>query len=282
VNLDNGVDNDSNGIQSGGMGGPVRSPVITLALNARSRATSPAAANQEMSVDFGFCASLVLGNLVFSDVNNNGVVNAGEGGVEGAQLELFRSTNTTVNNGDDVKVGTTFTTGADGLYSFAGLSAGRYYIKLTPPITHPRRSSTSSNADNGIDNDNNGVSQAFTLQPIYSPMITLSALTEPGNLLAPFGGNIRTPRSTSACAPPSTASAIWFTRTATATAATTAARASVACVWSCYNSSGVFVTSTTTSSSGLHSRPLHLLQRASRVATTCAFQLRSSRPARRW
>jgi hypothetical protein len=102
--------------------------------------------NQEMSIDFGFCASLVLGNLVFSDVNNNGVVNAGEGGVEGAQIELFRSTNTTVNDADDVKVGTTFTTGADGLYSFAGLSAGRYYIKLTPPITHPRRSSTSSNA----------------------------------------------------------------------------------------------------------------------------------------
>ncbi|MFN7564503.1 MAG: SdrD B-like domain-containing protein [Prosthecobacter sp.] len=189
MNLDNGVDNDSNGIQSGGMGGPVRSPVITLTLNAEPGNLATGGTNQEMSIDFGFCASLVLGNFVFSDVNNNGVVNAGEGGVEGAQVELYSSTDNTVNNGNDVKVGTTFITGADGLYSFAGLSAGKYYIKLTPPITHPRRSSTSSNADNGIDNDNNGVSQSTTFQPIYSPVITLSALTEPGNLVAPFGGN---------------------------------------------------------------------------------------------
>ncbi|MBL9133500.1 MAG: hypothetical protein JNG86_19975, partial [Verrucomicrobiaceae bacterium] len=87
------------------------------------------------------------------------------------------------------KIGSTFTTAADGLYSFAGLSAGRYFVKLTPPITHPRRSSTSSSSDNGIDNDNNGATQSSSGQPIYSPMINLSALTEPGNLLAPFGGN---------------------------------------------------------------------------------------------
>ena len=67
---------------------------------------------------------------------------------------------------------------------------GKYYVKLTPPITHTRCSTTSSNADNGIDNDSNGITQSATGAPIYSPMITLSALTEPGNLLAPFGSNL--------------------------------------------------------------------------------------------
>jgi hypothetical protein len=188
VSLDNGVDNDSNGIQPGGSGTAVSSPVIDLALN-KEPGNLASGGNQDMTVDFGFSAALSLGNLVFSDANNNGVVNVGETGVAGAQLELYSSTDSTVNNGDDVKVGTTFTTGDDGLYSFTGLSAGKYYVKLTPPITHPRRSSTSSSADNGVDNDSNGITQAFIGAPIYSPMITLSALTEPGNLLAPFGGN---------------------------------------------------------------------------------------------
>ena len=190
VNLDNGVDNDSNGIQSGGSGTAVSSPVINLALGKEPGNLASGGGNQDMTVDFGFTAAMTMGNFVFSDVNNNGVVDAGDTGVSGAQLELYSSTDTTVNNGDDVKVGTTFTTGSDGLYSFGGLRAGRFYVKLTPPITHPRRSTTSSNADNGIDNDNNGVSQSATGAPIYSPMITLSALTEPGSLLAPFGSNI--------------------------------------------------------------------------------------------
>ncbi|MBE2286008.1 MAG: putative Ig domain-containing protein, partial [Prosthecobacter sp.] len=190
INADNGVDNDSNGLQPGGSGTAVSSPVIDLALNVEPGSMTTGGGNQEMTVDFGFSAALTLGNFVFSDTNNNGLVDSGETGVAGAQMELYSSTDTTVNNGDDVKVGSTFTTGTDGLYSFTGLSAGRYYVKLTPPITHPRRSTTSSNADNGIDNDNNGVSQSATGAPIYSPMITLSALTEPGALLAPFGTNI--------------------------------------------------------------------------------------------
>jgi len=187
VNADNGVDNDSNGLQPGGSGTPVHSPVIDLALNSEPGSTG--GGNQEMTIDFGFSASLSIGNLVWSDNNNNGVVNVGELGVEGAQVELFRSTDNTVNNGDDVKVGSTFTTAADGLYNFTGLGAGRYYVRVTPPVSHPRRSSSSSSSDNGIDNDNNGISQSSRGAPIYSPMITLSALTEPGNLVAPFGGN---------------------------------------------------------------------------------------------
>ena len=190
VNLDNGVDNDSNGIQPGGSGTVVYSPVINLALGNEPGNLASGGGNQDMTVDFGFTASLGMGNIVFSDVNNNGLFDTGETGVAGAQLELYTSTDSTVNNGDDVKVGTTFNTGSDGIYSFTGLSAGKYFVKLTPPITHPRRSTTSSNADNGIDNDNNGVSQSATGAPIYSPLITLSALTEPGSLLAPFGSNV--------------------------------------------------------------------------------------------
>ncbi|MCC7196406.1 MAG: hypothetical protein IT356_12705, partial [Gemmatimonadaceae bacterium] len=189
---DNGEDNDSNGLQPGGSGTAVSSPVIDLALNKEPGNLASGGGNQEMSIDFGFSASLSIGNLVWSDNNNNGVVDVGEPGVEGAQVDLFRSADSTVNNGDDVKLGSTFITAADGLYNFTGLSAGRHYVRLTPPVSHPRRSSTSSSSDNGIDNDNNGITQSSAGAPIYSPMITLSALTEPGNLVAPFGGNVET------------------------------------------------------------------------------------------
>ena len=153
---------------------------------------STGSTNRDMTIDFGFCANMSMGNFVWSDLDNDGIVDVGETGVSGAQLELYSSTNTTVNDGDDVKVGSTFTTDSTGLFNFSGLSIGRYYIKLTPPISHPRRSSTSSSSDNGVDNDNNGISQGSRGDPIYSMMVTLGALTEPGNLLAPFGSNAET------------------------------------------------------------------------------------------
>ncbi|MEQ1748927.1 MAG: SdrD B-like domain-containing protein, partial [Prosthecobacter sp.] len=190
VNLDNGVDNDSNGQQPGGTGTAVHSPVIALVLS--TEPGSSGSTHRDMTIDFGFCASMSIGNLVWSDLNNNGIINSGEDGVSGAQVELYSSTDTTVNNGDDVKVGSTYTTDSTGAYSFTGLNIGRYYVKLTPPVSHPRRSSTSSSSDNGVDNDNNGSSQSAASAPIYSMMVTLSALTEPGNLLAPFGSNAET------------------------------------------------------------------------------------------
>ncbi|MFY7949222.1 MAG: SdrD B-like domain-containing protein, partial [Gemmatimonas sp.] len=187
VTLDNGVDNDSNGIQTGGMGGPVRSPLIQLALN--QEPGTGGGTNQEMSVDFGFCASLTIGDLVWSDNDGDGQVDAGEAGVPGAQVAVFRSTDNVVNNGNDTQVGGSVTTGADGKYSFSGLENGFYYVRLTPPVTHPRVSATATGTDNGVNNDNNGVSQTTTGAPIYSGIIRLSALTEPGNINAPFGGN---------------------------------------------------------------------------------------------
>ncbi|HCN29746.1 MAG TPA: hypothetical protein DIT64_13575, partial [Verrucomicrobiales bacterium] len=180
--------NDSNGIQPGGPGTAVHTPVIDLALG-REPGDQPDGGNQDLTVDIGFSASLSLGNLVWGDNNNNGLVDAGEGGVAGAQVELFRSTDTVVNNGDDVKVGATQVTDSSGAYLFSDLGGGRYYVKVTPPVTHTRRSGTSFNTDNGVDNDNNGITQAGAGAPVYSMMVNLSALTEPGNLLAPFGGN---------------------------------------------------------------------------------------------
>ena len=187
VTLDNGVDNDSNGIQPAGYGGATHSPVFALALN--TEPGSAGSSNKEMTIDFGFCANMTIGNLVFSDLNNNGLFDAGETGVENVQVELYKTTDNTVNNGDDVKVGSTFTTAADGLYSFTGLTIGKYFVKLTPPLSHPRRSSTSSSTDNGVDNDNNGITQSAAAAPIYSMLVNLGALTEPGNIAAPFGSN---------------------------------------------------------------------------------------------
>ena len=45
-----------------------------------------------MTADFGISAAMTMGNLVFADANNNGLVDVGEAGVEGAQMEIYTST----------------------------------------------------------------------------------------------------------------------------------------------------------------------------------------------
>ncbi len=45
------------------------------------------------------------------------------------------------------------------------------------------------NGDNGINGDNNGVSQAGSGLPIFTPVIALAGLTEPGTKAVPFGAN---------------------------------------------------------------------------------------------
>ncbi|MCB1212311.1 MAG: hypothetical protein KDK97_23515, partial [Verrucomicrobiales bacterium] len=101
---DNGEDNDSNGIQPGGSGSVVRSPVIDLQLGAEP-GNLVTGSNQEMTIDFGFCGSMSIGNLVFADTDGNGQFDSGEPGVAGALVELFQSTNTVVGDADDVQIG---------------------------------------------------------------------------------------------------------------------------------------------------------------------------------
>jgi len=159
---DNGEDNDDNGIQSGGSGAAVISPVIALGIGE----TDP-------TIDFGFVPATSLasiGNQVWADTNNDGLLNNGESGINGVKVELYTSGQTP---GSDTPVATT-TTSVDGNYSFSGLLPGNYVVYIpTPPVGAPMSSTTTDTADNGEDNDDNGIQSGGPGTAVISPVIAL-------------------------------------------------------------------------------------------------------------
>lgn len=112
-----------------------------------------------------------LGNQVWFDENNDGLIGAGESGIVGVRVELFTDddadglpddrNNDGVIDADDAVDSTTTT--ADGLYLFDGLAAGDYVIGVPPSQWDPdgplfgRLSSdpTTADADSDIDGDDN-------------------------------------------------------------------------------------------------------------------------------
>ncbi|MEI8167396.1 MAG: SdrD B-like domain-containing protein, partial [Chloroflexales bacterium] len=84
-------------------------------------------------IDLNWDAGLVaprasLGDRVWDDQNRDGVQDAGEPGLNGVTVALYRA--------DDTLVLTTTTatlTGTDGLYSFTNLPPGDYYVVFGPP-----------------------------------------------------------------------------------------------------------------------------------------------------
>ncbi|GEP41637.1 GEVED domain-containing protein [Brevifollis gellanilyticus] len=122
---------------------------------------------------------LTIGNLVWQDSDNDGVVDAGEPGVTGATVQLFRpGADNTVNTGDDVQVGSSITTPASGAYSFTDLLPGTYFVKVTPPAGFENTSGTPDTADNADDNDNNGAQPGGSGTALFSPIVTLALGTE--------------------------------------------------------------------------------------------------------
>ena len=87
-------------------------------------------------MDFGFVNSYSLGNRVWYDTNNNGVLDAGEVGINGVRVELYRDTdgNGFYTPGTDAFVNFTTTAanaGANGYYRFNNLFP-RDYIVVIP------------------------------------------------------------------------------------------------------------------------------------------------------
>ena len=128
--------------------------------------------------------SLVLGNLIFLDANNNGIFDAGDSGIDGVALTLFVDTN--ANNmfdaGTDTQVATATTAGG-GLYNFVNLAAGDYIVRVDAAnftgggaLVGRITATGGSDPDNNVDNDDNGVSVAGGI--VVSQAITLAHNTE--------------------------------------------------------------------------------------------------------
>ncbi|MES2736436.1 MAG: SdrD B-like domain-containing protein [Verrucomicrobiota bacterium] len=127
---------------------------------------------------------LSVGNLVFNDVNLNGIRDGGEPGIAGASMQLWSAGADRAIGGSglnaDAQVGTTLTTPASGAYAFNGLAPGYYYVRLVPPVTSPLSGGSPVALDNGIDHDNNAASQPGGAgTTIFSPVVQLGIGTEP-------------------------------------------------------------------------------------------------------
>lgn len=151
-------------------------PVTGRSDNSRSLA----AGEEDLTLDMGIFPLLSLGNLVWEDRNNNGLVDPGEQGLPDIPVRLYDLNNTLL---------MTTTTDANGNYRFNGLLPGDYIVEITVP---PGYSSSTGgepgdeiapyepapDPDNDIDNDDNGTATGNP-RIIRSSAVTLSVGDEP-------------------------------------------------------------------------------------------------------
>jgi uncharacterized repeat protein (TIGR01451 family) len=176
----NNTDNDDNGSASGSV---ARSGTIDL----QSGQETDEDGNYNPTVDFGFFKPLKLGDLVWIDTNNNGVVDSGENGIGGVTVRLYVDVNNngTFDGGTDTLVGTT-TTDGNGNYLFTNLTPGNYLVEVVIPDGYVSSSDidTSGNPNNPVNNDDNGIAILGT--SVFSAQINLADATG-DNLRIDFG-----------------------------------------------------------------------------------------------
>ena len=141
-----------------------------------------------LTIDFGFTPDVVaqplvaVGNFVWNDLNNNGILNAGigESGIDGVEVQLFQGT--TISGSPFM----TMTTAGGGFYLFDNLTPGDYVVHI--PASEFAASGPlngyASSAPEGIDNtsdDNADENGQNTLGNggISSTLINLTAGNEP-------------------------------------------------------------------------------------------------------
>ncbi|HMV84251.1 MAG TPA: SdrD B-like domain-containing protein [Blastocatellia bacterium] len=196
------TDNDDNGLDNAApQTNGIRTNRVDLDFN--TEPTNDGDGNNgNLTIDLGFYPPLNLGNLVWKDNNNNGVKDATEPGMDGVTVELIRDTNN--NNLPDDAVFSSQTTTNGGQYNFTNLLPGTYFVRVAAVNFQPNGSlencisstPTQSNADNDLDNDDNGINNPTPqTNGIISGAVVLSGNSEPtndgdganGNLTVDFG-----------------------------------------------------------------------------------------------
>lgn len=81
-------------------------------------------------IDAGLSQSSSIGNLVWIDMNANGIQDAGEPGLEGVNIELSGT------SGSSQNIQKSTTTDANGRYNFNMLPPGTYQINMTLPFSY--------------------------------------------------------------------------------------------------------------------------------------------------
>src|SRR5207253_215508 len=91
-----------------------------------------------------------VGNRVWIDANNNGLLDGNEQGIDNVTVRLLSNSATVL---------ATTTTANGGYYRFDNLVAGNYILEVIPPTGMQSSSDVASSAEpnNGMDKDDNGV-----------------------------------------------------------------------------------------------------------------------------
>ena len=118
-----------------------------------------ATGNRALVAHFGFAAVTTVGDLVWLDLNGNGVYDAAsEAGVPDVSVDLLSGTTV-------VRTTTTRTGAQAGLYAFEGLTPGTYSVRFTAPtgytFTNNGLGSLATDGDNDARSD--GTTARFTL-----------------------------------------------------------------------------------------------------------------------
>jgi hypothetical protein len=128
--------------------------------------------------------NLRLGNRIWLDTNENGLLDDGETGPEGVVIELYRQ-----GGASNFELFALTETSDDGEYGFSDLPAGNYYVLLTaqnfsnsqsPLYNQVSSDPIVTDANTNIDNDNNGLQATDPLSTgIRSSLVALAVGTEP-------------------------------------------------------------------------------------------------------
>ena len=169
---DDNTDSDDNGTLNSTLG-VVASAPISLNLGLEPTTDGDNSKFTNWSVDFGFY-KLELGNFVWEDLNNDGNWDSDEPALNGLTVHLYRG-------GVEVSMTTTSTTG---YYTFTDLAAGVYTVSvdLNPGWYSSSDISSSTNPDNDVDQDDNGVLSSGAISTgltISSNPIQLNGGAEP-------------------------------------------------------------------------------------------------------
>ncbi|EFO79830.1 conserved repeat domain protein [Oscillochloris trichoides DG-6] len=188
------TDNDDNGIgpSNGIATGLVSSGAVTLSLNGEPITDGDTNSNSNLTVDFGFY-SLSVGNLVWSDADNDGIKDVAESGINSRPVNLYYDANGngTIDAGAESTAVATINTNNGGRYFFGGLrSGGNYEIRVTTAGAGWVSSTGGANGVNsgtyepGLDpdsdaTDNNDNGTQFPSNIVRSPVFQVNVGTAP-------------------------------------------------------------------------------------------------------
>ncbi len=170
------IDGDSN-IATEPSDGVFQSGVVTLSSSDEPTDDGDSDANTNLSVDFGFVPPLSLGDTVFEDSDNDGVLDAGEE-LAGATVELFEADGITPATDADGVLIPAQVTGIDGLYEFDNLAPGDYVVQVTPPVGYEATTPQVADPNTDIDDDSNIATEPSD-GVFQSGVVTLSVADEP-------------------------------------------------------------------------------------------------------